>query len=338
MKSILSITVLLLSINLVAQKSNYSEKAIALEDSARFLINYYNGSSIIYSGVFQVLHNLPIGTHYLYNENGTIKRLIEYSFSGQYFEGVPDVIQKTFFFNHKQQLDSILIAERCNECEYSPIGIWKFYKDGRLFKTVNADTDKTLTHDPFEYYWELEKYSTIIPNRGFIKVLWRKDIYDSTIKENVSNIAINQSYCDTISTVEKAALAYVATFIGNECYWDGKVSERRDNLTCKLLSALKLGYQCSQQHLGFLHMMFNGDAETLKQLSIENCPLIPETATIQTTFDIISIYRNVDSIQIAFKASGTNLRDNKSWSWLEIDYFHINNNSLRLIKKEKQPL
>lgn len=156
-----------------------------------------------------------------------------------------------------------------------------------------------------------------------VKFLWR----DSAA------MVINQEFCKTITDPEKAALGYVATFIGNDCWWDGDDSDNRKNLKCKILSALNLGYQCSDQHLGFLRQWFNNDSMVLKQL--EACPTTPYTATIQDTFDEINLTTNRNQIIISFKANGVNLRELDSWSWTETDYFQVDKNRIRLIKKER---
>lgn len=90
-------------------------------------------------------------------KKGQIKRLIEYSFNGKKFEGVPEVVLKTYFFDKNQKLEKVIQAERCNECEYSPTGIWKFYKNGKLVKTIDANSTTDLKHENFEIYWDLLK-------------------------------------------------------------------------------------------------------------------------------------------------------------------------------------
>jgi len=169
-----------------------------------------------------------------------------------------------------------------------------------------------------------------------IKFLWRANKYDEAIKDSVSSISIDETFCKTITNPEKAALGYVATFIGNECCWDGESKEDRSNLKCKILSALNLGYQCSEQHLGFLRQWFKGDKQSLA--SLENCPTTPYTATIQDTFDEITLTVKGDRISIFFKANGVNMRTGDSWSWTETDHFQIKNDHIKLIEKVKSPV
>ena len=172
------------------------------------------------------------------------------------------------------------------------------------------------------------------------KSITKTSLTDKTItflwRDHNSDIIINKAYCKTISAPEKAALGYVATFIGNECSWDGAYTENRSNLKCEILTALGLGYQCSEQHLGFLRTWFKDDAKALKEL--ENCPTTPNTATIQDTFDEITLTTKGNKISVFFKANGVNIREESSWSWSQTDHFELNKNNIKLIKQEKSDI
>jgi hypothetical protein len=135
---------------------------------------------------------------------------------------------------------------------------------------------------------------------------------------------------------EKAALAYIATFIGNECEWDGKANENRSNLRCKILWALDLGYQCSYEHLSFLRLWFRNNKDILNEL--ENCPTTPDGATVQNTFDEINLEIEGDMITVFFKANGINMREEKTWSWTEKHFFEFKKNELILLKKDISPM
>lgn len=157
-----------------------------------------------------------------------------------------------------------------------------------------------------------------------VKFLWR---------DSSGTMAINQDFCKTISNSEKAALGYVATFIGNECEWDGVPTNDRSNLKCEILTALNLGYQCSEQHLGLLQQWFKNDTTVLKEL--EACPTTPNTSTIQDTFDEIVLTTKGDEISVYFKASGIHLREEREWSWSETNHFKVQNDHIQLIRKER---
>lgn len=169
-----------------------------------------------------------------------------------------------------------------------------------------------------------------------IKFLWRETKYNKNLKTDINSIVLNENYIKTISDPEKAALAYVATFVGNECEWDGDAKEDRSNLDCKILSALNLGYQCSYQHLSFLRTWFRSNKDIIKDL--ENCPTTPDGATIQDTFDEINLEVKNNQIIVFFKANGINLREGKSWTWTEKHILAFKKNELILLKKEISPV
>ena len=169
-----------------------------------------------------------------------------------------------------------------------------------------------------------------------VKFLWRANQYDAALKDSFNMICLDEAICKTLSDPERAALGYVATFIGNECNWDGETKEDRSNLKCKILTALNLGYQCSDQHLGFLRQWFREDRKVIKAL--EECPTTPFTATSQETFEEITMTVKGADILIFYKVSGSNLRDLSSWSYSETDHFQVNNNQLQLIKEEKSTI
>jgi len=166
-----------------------------------------------------------------------------------------------------------------------------------------------------------------------VKFLWCAKRYNEELQDTVNSIFINEDYCKTITDPERAALGFVATFIGNECWWDEEAKDDRSNLKCKILTALNLGYQCSDQHLGFLRKWFRNDKESLMKL--EDCPTTPYTSTIQDTFQEINITIKENEIQVSFIANGINLRDQRKWSWSETDYFKFEDDQIRLTKVDK---
>src|SRR5690554_1749876 len=125
-------------------------------------------------------------------------------------------------------------------------------------------------------------------------------------------------------------------FIGNECWWDGDYTDKRDHLKCEILTALDLGYQCSDKHLGFLKQWFKNDQAALNEL--EACPTIPNTSTIQDTFDEIILTTKGNEIAIFFKAKGLNMREGKTWNWIQTNYFQLDNDNIKLMKEDKSNL
>ena len=106
-----------------------------------------------------------------------------------------------------------------------------------------------------------------------VKFLWVDKKYDQELKDTINSIFINEDFCNKISDPERAALGFVATFIGNECWWEGEAKEDGSNLKCKILTSLNLGYQCSDKHLGFLRKWFENDKKSLEELT--DCPTCP---------------------------------------------------------------
>ena len=185
-----------------------------------------------------------------------------------------------------------------------------------VYKSIENTSDKTLK----------------VSDKN-VKFLWREERYDAELKNTFNAIVINEELCKTLTEPERAALGYVVTFIGSECNWDGDAKEDFSNLKCKTLSALNLGYQCSDQHLGFLRQWFKNDGKTLKEL--ENCPTVPYTATSQNTFDYINLKVKDNKISVEFGANGVNMRMGESWSWTETDHFQLDKDNIKLVDKEK---
>lgn len=179
-------------------------------------------------------------------------------------------------------------------------------------KVADADTSSDTN--------KIESAETFALTDKTIKFLWR---------DSSNSIVINKEFCKTISAPEKAVLGYVVTFIGNECWWDGDYTENRSNLKCEILTALDLGYQCSDKHLNFLRHWFKNDSASLNKL--EACPTTPNTSTTQDTFDEIILTTKGNRISVFFKANGMNMREEKSWSWSETDYFQLYNDNIKLI-------
>jgi hypothetical protein len=165
-----------------------------------------------------------------------------------------------------------------------------------------------------------------------MKFLWREYKYDEALKDTFNTIIINEELCKTLTDPERAALGYVVTFIGSECNWDGEAKDDFGNLKCKTLSALNLGYQCSDKHLGFLRQWLRNDSKSLKVL--EDCPTVPYTASSQETFDFINLKVKDNKISVEFGANGVNMRMGESWSWKEADHFQFDTDNIKLIKKD----
>ncbi|WP_433896508.1 hypothetical protein [Sphingobacterium mizutaii] len=165
-----------------------------------------------------------------------------------------------------------------------------------------------------------------------VKFLWREKKYNQEVKADVSSLVLNEDYIKNISDPERAVLGLIATFVGNECAWDGEAKADRSNLKCKILWALDLGYQCSTKQMDFLRQWFRAEPKILEEL--KNCPTTPDGATIQDTFDEINLEVKGNQILVSFKANGINLRDATSWNWTEDHTYELKGDELFLINKK----
>lgn len=168
-----------------------------------------------------------------------------------------------------------------------------------------------------------------------INFLWRAMKLDTVSNDSFNSIFLNKAYLKTMTKPEKAAIGYVSTFIGNECWWDGPVNDDRDNLDCKIITALGLGYQCSENHLSFLRKWFSTDKKVLSELEKSNCPTTPYTATRQSTFNKIVVSTKGDSISVHYEASYYNISAQESLKWSETMYFNATAENLNLISRAK---
>lgn len=233
-----------------------------------------------------------------------------------------------FLFNVRKAQDTVWLL-------YG--GAYDFVRGDRLAIQWKIDSIRPAGDPGFLDYTEALVSATLVEPMTLqdrsTRFLWREKRFLEAYDATVSTIVLDTAYAGTLTDPEKAALGYVATFIGNECAWDGKATPTRSNLKCKILTALNLGYQCSGTHLGFLRHWFRGDSTALKKL--ENCPTIPDGATAQETFDHIDVTVAGNEIIVAYAVTGINTQRGKSWTWSAKDYFSFRDNRLRLMKTEK---
>ena len=67
---------------------------------------------------------------------------------------------------------------------------------------------------------------------------------------------------------------------------------------------------------------------------------MPNTATIQTTFDEILIQKNETkkTITVSYKVTGINMRESKSWQWSQTDVFEYGQDFIILVNSQKSDL
>lgn len=162
-----------------------------------------------------------------------------------------------------------------------------------------------------------EKSDATILSDHDIKIFW--------LENGVFHL--NENYIKTLTGQQRAALGYIATFVGNDCDWDGDKKTDESNLKCKLLSALDLGYQCSEKHLSFLKEWFKGDQKILEDL--KDCKRTPNSANIQDSFIEIRMLTVNNTITITYSAIGFDLNSKNKWKWTEESIFTFTKNEIK---------
>lgn len=243
------------------------------------------------------------------------------------------------FIEFNDEGDDYIFSVEKNKDTIRLIGdsVYNFVRGDQITINWKMDSIRYAGDSEFLNYAEFLMAAKIIKpltlTEKKVKFLWRKKQFDQELKDSFNVIVLNENFIKNITDPEKAAIAYVATFVGNECNWDGKATPERTNLKCKILTALNLGYQCSNTHLNFLQKWFTKDAAVLTEL--KNCPTTPDGATSQDTFNEINITTDGNNITIDFAVQAINVRDGKSWTWTEIKQFSFEGNTIRLIQKTK---
>ncbi|MFH6992452.1 hypothetical protein [Flavobacterium sp. FlaQc-48] len=157
----------------------------------------------------------------------------------------------------------------------------------------------------------------------YINILW--------LDQN-NKLRLNEDYLKTLTDPQRAALGYIATDIGNECYWDGDQKEDESNLKCQLIWALNLGYQCSDTHLSFLRKWFKEDQNVLQRL--ENCKRTVSSSKIQDRFIGIKMATNKQTIKIIYTAAGSDSQSQQEWRWAEESEYSFTANAIKQIHRK----
>ncbi len=159
--------------------------------------------------------------------------------------------------------------------------------------------------------------------------LWKENIFHQKLGDTISQTTINKPYASNIPEDEKAAIAYVLTFVNNGCDWEnGDASPERNNLVCKGLATLDLGYQCSEKHISFLNDWFKNDSISLQK--IKRCPPFFPGTTITTSLKSLTLEKNKDKITIFASIIGSNTRHQRTSEWMKVYTFSVQQNSILL--------
>lgn len=163
----------------------------------------------------------------------------------------------------------------------------------------------------------------IMAEDNYIRILWLDNNY---------SVQLNTTYIKTLTDQQRAALGYIATDVSSECSWDGNKKVDASNLKCKFLSALNLGYQCSETHLSFLKKWFKEDTKVLERL--QYCNKTESSAKIQDHFIEIKMITTKDSIKILYRAVGEDLEKQKSWSWQEESTYSFTKTGIKQVNRK----
>jgi len=157
----------------------------------------------------------------------------------------------------------------------------------------------------------------------YIKILWL---------DNTGTLQLNTNYIKTLTDQQRAALGYISTDVSSECNWDGAKKADGSNLKCRFLSALNLGYQCSETHLSFLKKWFKEDTKVLDRL--QYCNKTESSAKIQDHFIEIKMITTKETIKILYSAVGEDLDKQKTWSWQEESTYSFTKTGIKQINRK----
>lgn len=188
---------------------------------------------------------------------------------------------------------------------------FSFYSS--VFSQTNTLTPKTVNQS------STENTSQDI----YIKILW--------LDQN-GTLQLNTNYIKTLTDPQRAALGYIASDVSNECYWDGDKNADGSNLKCKFLSALNLGYQCSEKHLSFLKKWFSEDHKVLERL--QYCQKTESSAKIQDHFSEVKMITTKDTIKIIYSAIGEDSEKQKTWRWQEESTYSFTKTGIKQINRK----
>lgn len=189
--------------------------------------------------------------------------------------------------------------------------LFSFYSS--VFSQTNILTPKTVNQS------STENTSPDI----YIKILW--------LDQN-GTLQLNTNYIKTLTDPQRAALGYIASDVSNECYWDGDKNADGSNLKCKFLSALNLGYQCSEKHLSFLKKWFSEDHKVLERL--QYCQKTESSAKIQDHFSEVKMITTKDTIKIIYSAIGEDSEKQKTWRWQEESTYSFTKTGIKQINRK----
>lgn len=162
------------------------------------------------------------------------------------------------------------------------------------------------------------------------KIIWTEDKYNKDFKTDVPFLVLDQNFIAKAPRYLIALLALPGYELGNECSWNGKYSDKRDNLKCTLNSALGVGYQCSDTQIKLLNKYFPDN-----NISQKGCSTQPEGSTIGTVLDQVYVMqKNQDTFEVTVKYEIYNTRDNFYKNVTERNLFKLINGHFEQVNVE----
>ena len=138
----------------VAGKSDTLVEKWAFPGWGFSIVAWVNGA-LVYRGAFRGQQAQPVGMHHHFYRNGRLWKKIEFRFSEDSWETVPNVIRKETEYSPAGALLAIREMERCVECDYRPVGVWEMYENGKRTEVLKAEEMKARELKAMEMdgYW-----------------------------------------------------------------------------------------------------------------------------------------------------------------------------------------
>ena len=186
--------------------------------------------------------------------------------------------------------------------------------------------NQTSIESKYQKYFGMNKNIDYLTYGKTYKVVWTEDVYDSKYKVNFPRLKIDTEFINKAPENIKALLALYGYSFGNECDWDGKYTDQRDNLKCTLNTALGVGYQCSSTQFALLDKYFSAD-------EIAGCSTEPWGSTLQSSLIEINITQNdKETFTVLYKFADINVRESSYVEEDKIDKFSFIGESFIRIK------
>jgi len=134
-----------------ARKNDTVVQMSGYEDS--FILIAKKKGHIIYTGSFyRGAHIFPEGQHMSFDSSGNLKKIIRYENMDKSFEGIPCILQTEFSYVQKIKISTIKSVQSCPEAQDSPVGVWHYFRNGKLIKKIVVHDKTKLTNLPKKDY------------------------------------------------------------------------------------------------------------------------------------------------------------------------------------------